>query len=71
MSKPKKTIYNASDFPVSFQLIIPPNQGFDLDDLIDLCNEQGGYLYFTDNPVLVGRDRIMTKTDLERTLKCL
>ena len=57
--------YNASDFSVDVTLTIPPNQGFNIEDLIQLANQHGGFLYLSDYPNFVDADRILPKEDIQ------
>ena len=51
-------IYNASDFPLDFRIVIPPNSAIEINDLLASMNDSAAYVYIT-NSALVDADRIL------------
>lgn len=62
-------IYNASDFPVKMEMVLPPNTGISLSDLEKLITEKG-YVCLIDNAeIAVGAERLQKESvDVKITL---
>ena len=59
------SIYNASDFPVTFTITVLPNTGLNLNDLTDKLNQNGSYLLITERPDLIGTERFLSIEEVD------
>ena len=60
-----QTLYNASDFPLSFRLTVPPNSGLRIEDLLELIREHGEYIYLWEGPLHFDENRVQSKSDIK------